>query len=160
MLKVVRLNCSLIRKLSTVRANNEDLQEKLDALKLNQFALNKATRHRLDKCSNDFVRNLATNLALFEIKDKHLTYVLNNHENWSQLTRDSLQRTCETFRDLKFTPNVYIELITRNPLLIDIELKPLITRLNELKDFFTKRHLNKLFVKTPTILTDDFDSFR
>lgn len=164
MLKVMRLSFPFIRSLSAGTRGklilNEDLQEKLVTLKIKQTFLNKPTLDRLSNCSQDFLQSLAADLEIFEIKDKLLADMLKNHEDWSLLTRDRLQSTCETFRDLKFTPNIYLEMLARNPLLMDIDLRSLVSRLNDLKDFFTKRHLNRLFVTTPTILTDDFDSFR
>jgi hypothetical protein len=135
--------------------------EKLQSLpvKINTNQLDLATLDRLNLCSNDFLVDILQNLNTYGIKDVHLTNTLKSYDDWTVLTRDQLSQMFQMFRELAFTSEIYLEVISRNPKLISIEKRTLEVRLNDFKLFFTNKQLDRLLVRTPDLLTCNFDSF-
>lgn len=163
MLKVVNLRYGLRRlsnKALVPDQVSQELLNKLASLAVNTRYLNKSTLDRLSLCSDHFISDLFENLERIGIKDKQLATTLRSHSDWSSITRDRLNGRCAMFRELKFTSKVYLEMMSKNPLLMDIEKKTLICRLHDLKHFFTNEHINKLLPISPSLLTNNFDSFR
>jgi hypothetical protein len=140
---------------------NKSFKQKIQNLpvQLNTNNLNISTLDRLNLCSNEFLVNFLENLNNFGIKDKHLTNLLKFHDDWSILTREKLDQTFSMFRELAFTSDIYLELITRNPKLITFEKQKLEFRLNEFRQFFTNKHMSRLLIRTPDLLTCNMDSF-
>lgn len=163
--KFFRRNSSSITSFLTQNSSKPKLTssfvEKIQSLpiKINTNHLDLATLDRMNLCSNEFLAELLLSLDTYGIRDTHLTNTLKSHDDWSVLTRERLSLVFQMFRDLSFTSDVYIELITRNPKLISIEQRSIETRLNEFKLFFTNKQVDRLLVRTPDLLTCNFDSF-
>ena len=140
---------------------NKDFVTKIRQLpvKIKTNLLDLNTLSRLNLCSNDFLANLLQNLDKYGIHDKHLTNTLNMYDDWTLLSNEKLNQMFEMFRDLSFTQDVYLELFSRNPDLIKQDQRKIEVRLNEFKYFFTNKQLNKLLIKSPHLLTCNFDQF-
>ncbi len=153
----------LVRALSSKPANfkiNQRLLDNLSVLNVNVKLLNKSTLERLELCSGEFLTELVNNLNTFGIRDKQVPAILKSHDDWSSLTYERLKETCQIFREFSFASDVYLEMLIKNPLLLEIERKALNDRLHDLKHFFTKKDLTNVLYRSPSVITDDFDSFR
>lgn len=147
-------------KNSKLKLNNEVIH-KIRSLpvKIETNLLDLSTLNRLNLCSNEFLINLLLTLDKYGIRDKHLVNTLKLYDDWSVLTNDKLNQMFDMFRSLAFTQDVYFELFSRNPNLIELDQRKLEIRLNEFKQFFTSKQLNKLLIRSPDLLTCNFDQF-
>lgn len=143
----LKLNISFIEKLQSL------------PVKINTNQLDLATLDRLNLCSNEFLADLLHNLNTYGIRDTHLTNTLKSYDDWTILTRDQLSQMFQMLRELAFTSEIYLEIFSRNPKLISTEKRVLELRLNDFKFFFTNKQLDRLLVRTPDLLTCNFDHF-
>lgn len=152
---------SILTSNSSKTKLNKDFINKIKNLpvKINTNYLDLSTLDRLNLCSNDFLIDLLHNLDTYGIKDKHLTNILKSHDDWSLLTKNKLSQTFQMFRELAFTSDIYLELISRNQQLIQMDKRKLEVRLHDFKYFFTNKQMDKLLLKTPDLLTCNFDNF-
>ncbi len=154
----------LVRALSSNTVNNfkinQKLAERLTVLNLNVKLLNKSTLERIELCSTEFLSELIKNLNTFGIRDKQVPAILKSYDDWSSLTYERLKETSQIFREFSFASEIYLEMLVKNSLLLDIERKGLNDRLHDLKHFFTKKDLTNVLFRSPSLITDDFDSFR
>ena len=141
---------------------NRSIYEKLNSLpvKINTNNLDLATLDRLNVCSKEFLSNLVFNLNEYGLKDKLLTNALKSYDDWSLLSRSNLNDAFQLFRELSFPPELYMNVISKNQNLIAIERKKLQQRMIELKEFFSNKQLQRLLIRSPELLTNNFDNFR
>lgn len=159
----VRLFQILRRNVSTVNTKtnvDSDLASRLASHKININYLDSSTLKRLSVCSPSFLSNLASDLETFGIRDKQMARILKNYDDWSELNHANLNASCDMFRKMAFSPELYLEMISTRQELLSIQPKALSQRLHELKHFFTKKHLDKLLFRSPSLIVDNFDSFR
>jgi hypothetical protein len=138
---------------------NKDITEKLNLLKVNSNYFDINTIKRLQLCSVDFLSDIINNFKIMGIKEKQIANMFKIHDDWSLLNKQNLNEKCQMFRELTFPSEIYLEIISKNPLLLFIDKRTLKIRLNDLKSFFTKKHIDKLIVRSPNLLTDNFDNF-
>lgn len=151
------------RSASSVSARtsiDSDLASRLTSHKININHLDSSTLKRLSVCSSSFLSNLVSDLEAFGIRDKQIAKILKNYDDWSELNYAQLNASCDMFRKLAFSPDLYLEMISTRQELLNIESKAVSQRLHELKHFFTKKHLDKLLFRSPSLIVDNFDSFR
>ncbi|CAF0709198.1 unnamed protein product [Brachionus calyciflorus] len=151
-----------LRKYSINTHELSRIKDKLNKLpiKINTNLLDVNTLNRLGVCSNDYLENLVQNLSLYGIRDKYLCDTLRVYEDWGDLTKEKIEYVWCLFRELSLSNDIYASSLSRNPSIIEIDKKFLQVRLDEFKEFFTKKNLDRLLVRTPELLTGNFDLFR
>ena len=160
LLKIIKNTSRLVStKAATASVIDQALMQKLAALKLNNKHFDLATLQRLSLCSNQFLIDLVRNLETHGLKDKQLANALKTYENWSGLTHETLKERFQMFRELALTSNVYMEIFARNSHMLTIEKRTLQQRFKDFKMFFTNNQLERLLVRSPNLLTDNFDNF-
>jgi hypothetical protein len=122
--------------------------------------LDKQTLTRLASCSDSFVIDLVNNLNTYDIKSKYMSNILRTHDDWNLLTRGKLNEIIDMLRSVSFKKEVYLSVISQNKLLLNTTEPQLVKRLDELKGFFNKQHLERILLKSSQILTEDIDSIR
>ena len=117
--------------------------------------INIKTLKRLESCSIEFVADLIKNLDDIGFKDKQLGALLDTHDDLSLLTRSKLVEMYDMFRNVSLKKEIFLATVTSNPMLMHVKEDRLSYRLKELKRMFTNKHLDRLLVRTPRLLTDD-----
>ena len=118
----------------------------------------KNTLIRLASCSDSLIIDLVNNLNVYDIKSKYMSDILRTHDDWNILTRAKLNEMIDMCRSLSLKKEVYLAIISKNKLLSSIAERQLANRLEELKGFFNKDHLERILLKSASLLTDDLDS--
>lgn len=152
----------LIRKYSIKAEQLSKIKQKVDALPggINTNLLDLKTLNRIGLCSNDFLTSLVKNLTQYGIKDKHLCATLETYENWNDLTKDKIEYVWNMFRECSLNNEIYAISLSKNPKIIEIDKKYLTNRLNDFKDFLTRKYLERALVRSPDLLTCNLDLFR
>ena len=126
------------------------------SVEIDTSLIDKNTLARLNACADEFVVELLQNLADFDLKAKHMADILCTYEDWSVLTRSKLNEMQEMYRSLSLQKEVYLALMSKNALLAQANRQQLAARHRELQDFFTNKYLDRILVRSPRLLTDDF----
>lgn len=160
-----KLNLNNIKKSFFSTNDKHELSQiiqKINSLKikLNTNHLDAGTLNRLGQCSTSFLVELVHNLNEYGIRDIQLANTLKNYDDWSILTREQISSTWDKFRELALKTEIYTTAFSTNPMIIRSDKKSLSQRLKDLKEFFTNKHLDRLLVKSPDLLTHNFDLFR
>jgi hypothetical protein len=139
--------------------------QKIDALsinkKINVNYFDKNTLNRIGLSSSQFLRDLFKNLTDYGLDDKHIAKTLKLYEDWSLLSRENLAKSSELFRSTSyFKPELFPVVFSSDKCLLKYDQKKLLLRLNDLKEFFTKKQLNQIMLKTPSILSNNLDLIR
>lgn len=151
------------RALTTHRNVDAQAVEKLSSLpvRIDKSLLNKNTLDRLEACSGQFLADMVKCLSQNGMNDKHIANCLNTHDDWSLLaSRARLADVWSTFRELSLKPAVYLHLFATNAQIVRVEKRLLKKRLVDLKEYFANKYLERLLVRSPHVLTDNFDVFR
>lgn len=165
MFKLSRISYS---KLNVSRVQSSELItaiKKIDSLsinkKINTNYFDKNTINRISLSSNQFLNDLFKNLTDYGLDDKHIAKTLKLYEDWSLLSRENLAKSIELFRSTGyFKSELFPIVFSSDKCLLKYDQKTLLIRLNDLKEFFTKKQLNQLMLKTPCILSNNLDSIR
>jgi hypothetical protein len=137
-----------------------DLLNKLESLNLKKNLLKKSTLERIKKCSLPFLNETVQNLNQFGFDANLIHTSLNHHYDWTRLSsKQQIESLTDMFRRFSLKNEVYSSCIAMNSDLLDTNPRKLEQRLNEMKYFFTKRHLNQLLIRSPQILTTNIDDF-
>lgn len=165
--KLVKLSltpCKRFHKLST-RPEINAVIKKLAKLPVNSkidpkyFHL--TTLERIANVTDQFLSELINNLQEYGIKDRDLANTLMLYDDWSVLSRTNLSKSIEKFRTLNFlNPDLFPVLFAAEKCVLEQDKEQLKTRVNDLKEFFSKKQLNKIIVNTPCLLSGDLDSIR
>ncbi|RNA39889.1 transcription termination factor mitochondrial [Brachionus plicatilis] len=150
-----------IRQYSSSFQGVSKIKQKLDKLpiKISTNLLDLKTINRLDACNIQFLEHILTNLDTFGIKDKHLCDTLRTYENWDSLTKENIENTWNICRECSLNNQIFATLLSKNPKIIDIDKKYLNQRLYDFKNFFSRKHLERLLLRTPDLLTANMDLF-
>jgi hypothetical protein len=128
-------------------------------LKTNHF--NPGTIVRMGQCSPVFLETLLNNLNHYGIQDKYVAKTLTLHEDWSKLSRENLSKAVALLRKISFlNADLFPILFSNDNSLLNMNEKQLSTRIDILKNFFTKNQLNKILVKCPMLLSYNLDGIR
>ncbi len=129
--------------------------------KINTNYFDKNTLHRIGLSSNQFLGDLFKNLIDYGLEDKHIAKTLKLYEDWSLLSRENLAKSSELFRSTGYFKSELFPLVfSSDKCLINYDQKRLLLRINDLKEFFNKKQLNQIMLKTPSILSSDLDLIR
>ena len=150
---------SSFKQSSQNNTNIKSIIERLHSLpvKIQTNFFDTNTIKRLNSCSDHFIIDLIKVLNDYEIKENFMNDILRSYEDWNVLSRSKVGEMISLFRNLSFKKEVYIAVISRNPMLSVLTEKQIKSRLTELKNFFTNKHLERILLNSSNLLTDDFD---
>jgi hypothetical protein len=118
------------------------------------------TLKRIDLCSIEYLNELTNNLNDYGITDINLAKMLKTHEDWRLLTRKQISNAIEMFRELAMKSEVYLPVMCTNPQIFTMEKRHISIRLDDLKEFFTNKQLDKVLVNSSNLLTDNLVNIR
>lgn len=150
-----------IRRYSLVLKDVSRIKQKVSLLpiKINTNLLDLKTLNRLGACNLKFLERILLNLDTFGIRDKYLCDALQSYDNWESFSKENIENSWNIFRECSLNNQIFLTLLSKNPKTIDLDKKYLNQRLYELKNFFHRKQLEQILIRTPDLLTANMDLF-